>query len=133
GADMYLSPDRNIVKFEAILDINPYSKEALLLVDEVEEQVAHAIDKTRLDVNDFKIGGISSMNNDLDNVSAKDYKRTATLMLIGIFIILVFMLRSIVMPLYILVSLLLTYFTALGTTEFIFINIFGHEGLTWAI
>lgn len=133
GADMYLSPDRNLVKFEAVLDINPYSKEALLLVNEVEDQVAHAIDKTRLDVVDFKVGGISSMNNDLNNVSAKDYKRTATLMLIGIFLILVFMLRSIVMPLYILVTLVLTYFTALGATEFIFINIIGQEGLTWAI
>lgn len=133
GADMYLSPDRDIVKFEAVLDINPYSKEAIHLVDEVEAQVAHAIEQTRLEVKDFKIGGISSMNNDLDTVSAKDYKRTATLMLIGIFLILVFMLRSIVMPLYILVSLLLTYFTALGATEFMFINIFGHEGLTWAI
>lgn len=133
GADMYLSPDRKIVKFEAILDIHPYSKDALLLVDDVQEQVAHAIDKTRLEVNDFQIGGISSMNNDLDAVSAKDYTRTATLMLIGIFIILVFMLRSIVMPLYILASLLLTYFTALGLTELIFIRIAGQEGLTWAI
>ncbi|HLR64350.1 MAG TPA: MMPL family transporter [Pseudogracilibacillus sp.] len=133
GADLYLSPDRKIVKFEAILDIHPYSKEALLLVDDVEEEVKHAIDKTRLDVVDFKIGGISSMNNDLDAISAKDYARTATLMLIGIFIILVFMLRSIVMPLYILASLLLTYYTSIGITEFIFINIAGQEGLTWAI
>src|SRR5699024_1208385 len=132
GADMYLSPDRKTVKFEAILDIHPYSKDALLLVDDVQEQVTHAIDKTRLDVKDFQIGGISSMNNDLDAVSAKDYTRTATLMLIGIFLILVFMLRSIVMPLYILASLLLTYFTALGLTEVIFIKIVGQEGLTWA-
>jgi len=133
AADIYLSTDRDIVKFEAVLDIHPYSKEALHLVDDVEDQVAHAIEKTRLDVKDFKIGGISSMNNDLDNVSAKDYTRTAILMLIGIFLVLVFMLRSVVMPLYILASLLLSYYTALGLTEFIFINIAGQEGLTWAI
>lgn len=133
AADLYLSPNRDLVKFEAVLDINPYSKEALQLVDDVDKQVAHAIDKTRLDVKDYQIGGISSMNNDLNKVSAKDYKRTATLMLIGIFLILVFMLRSITMPLYILVSLILTYFTALGATEFVFMKVLGYEGLTWAI
>lgn len=133
AADLYLSPDRTIVKFEAILDLHPYSKEALQLVDEVDNQVAHAIDKTRLDIDDFHIAGISSMNNDLDVISAKDYKRTATLMLIGIFLILVFMLRSLVMPLYILVSLLLTYFTAIGMSELIFTKLVGYEGLTWAI
>src|SRR5699024_559942 len=133
AADLYLSPDRKMVKFEAILDIHPYSKEALHLVDDVEEQVAHAIDKTRLDVSTFKIGGISSMNNDLNDVSAKDYQRTATLMLIGIFIILVFMLRSLVMPIYILASLLLTYYTSLSLTEFIYVTIAGQDGLTWAI
>src|SRR5690625_1957005 len=133
AAELYLSPDRKIVKFEAVLDLHPYSKDALQLVDEVEEQVAHAIKKTRLDVKDFKIGGTSSINNDLDTISAKDYKRTATLMLIGIFLILVFMLRSLVMPLYILASLLLTYFTAIGLSEIIFTKIVGYEGLTWAI
>lgn len=133
AAELYLSPDRKIVKFEAVLGLHPYSKDALQLVDEVEEQVAHAIKKTRLDVKDFKIGGTSSINNDLDTISAKDYKRTATLMLIGIFLILVFMLRSLVMPLYILASLLLTYFTAIGLSEIIFTKIVGYEGLTWAI
>jgi len=133
AADLYLSPDRKMVKFEAILDVHPYSKEAISLVDDVDDQVAHAIDKTRLNVTNFKIGGISSMNNDLDEVSSKDYQRTATLMLIGIFIILVFMLRSVAMPIYILASLLLTYYTSVAFTEFIFINIFGQAGLTWAI
>lgn len=133
GADLYLSPDRKIVKFDAILDVNPYTVEAIHLVDEVHEQVNHAIDKTRLEVNDVQIAGTSSMNNDLNDVSAKDYQRTATLMLIGIFIVLVFLLRSLVMPIYILASLLLTYYTSLSVTEFIYVTIIGQDGLTWAI
>ena len=133
AAELYLSPDHTIVTFEAVLNIHPYSKEALMLVDEIEETVDHAIEKTNLDVNKFFIGGISSINNDLHNVSAEDYKRTATLMLIGIFLILVFLLRSLVMPIYLIASLLLTYYTSIGITEFIFINLFDYEGLTWAI
>ncbi|HLR42931.1 MAG TPA: MMPL family transporter [Pseudogracilibacillus sp.] len=133
AADLYLSPDRKIVKFDAILDVNPYTVEAINLVDEVHDQVNHAIDKTRLEVNDVQIAGTSSMNNDLNDVSSKDYQRTATLMLIGIFIVLVFLLRSLVMPIYILASLLLTYYTSLSLTEFIYVTLVGHDGLTWAI
>src|SRR5690625_4297651 len=102
-------------------------------VDDVEDKVKQSLDKTNLDVVSFNIGGISSMNNDLNTVSAEDYKRTATLMLIGIFLILVFLLRSLVMPVYLLASLLLTYYTALGLTEFLFVKIVGYDGLTCAI
>lgn len=133
AADLYLSPNRQLVAFEAILDVHPYSKEAIQLIDDIEAKVHHELDKTNLDVKTFKIGGISSMNSDLNSVSAKDYKRTATIMLIGIFIILIFLLRSLVMPIYILLSLLLTYYTSLSFAEFIFVKLAGHDGLTWAI
>src|SRR5699024_6061130 len=102
GADLYLSPDRNIVKFDAILDVNPYTVEAINLVDEVHDQLNHAIDKSRLEINDVLIDGTLSMKNDLNDVSSKDYQHTATLMLISIFIVLVFLLRTLVMPIYIL-------------------------------
>src|SRR5690625_1270812 len=133
AADMYLSPDRTVTKFEAVLNIHPYSKEAMQLVDTIEERVNSALDNTNLQTDTFKIGGIPSMNNDLNTVSAEDYKRTATLMLIGIFLILVILLRSLIMPIYLLLSLLLTYYTALGITEFIFVKLVGYDGLTWAI
>src|SRR5690625_1600690 len=133
AADMYLSPDRTVTKFEAVLNIHPYSKEAMQLVDTIEERVNSASDNTNLQTDTFKIGGIPSMNNDLNTVSAEDYKRTATLMLIGIFLILVILLRSLIMPIYLLLSLLLTYYTALGITEFIFVKLVGYDGLTWAI
>lgn len=133
AAELYMSPDHTIVTFEAVLNINPYSKEALAFIEDMEKTVKNAIEKTNLDVEEFYIGGISSINNDLNNVSAADYKRTATLMLIGIFLILILLLRSLVMPIYLIISLLITYYTSIGITEFIFMNIFDYEGLTWAI
>jgi putative drug exporter of the RND superfamily len=54
-------------------------------------------------------------------------------MIIGILIVLIILLRSIFMPLYLIGSLVLTYFTSMAFTEFIFVNILGHDGITWAV
>src|SRR5699024_3389434 len=51
----------------------------------------------------------------------------------GIFIVLVILLRSLIMPLYLIGSIVVTYFATMGFTELIFVNIFGHDGLTWAV
>ncbi|NYN40149.1 MMPL family transporter, partial [Salmonella enterica subsp. enterica serovar Typhimurium] len=37
-----------------------------------------------------------------------------------------------VMPIYLIASLVLTYFAALGFAEIIFMRILGYSGLTWA-
>lgn len=133
GANEYLSDDKKIVKFDVILDYNPYSQDAIKLVGDIHEIAKSGIDKTKFVGSVPEIGGVSSLNNDLKNVSDEDYSRTAIYMLIGIFIILVILLRSLTMPIYLIGSLLLTYYTSLGFAELIFVNILGYDGLTWVI
>ena len=133
GANEYLSDDKKIVKFDVILDYNPYSQDAIKLVGDIHEAAKSGIDKTKFVGSVPEIGGVSSLNNDLKNVSDEDYSRTAIYMLIGIFIILVILLRSLTMPIYLIGSLLLTYYTSLGFAELIFVNILGYDGLTWVI
>ena len=82
---------------------------------------------------EFGIGGVSSMYADLRKVSAQDYKRTALWMIAGIVLILIVLLRSLVMPLYLLVSLILTYYVSLGIAELIFVDWFGYSGISWAV
>lgn len=133
GADMYMSDQHDVVKFDVILDYNPYSKKAMNLVDKVEQTIDSAKKDTVFKDSNAKVAGVSSMNHDLQNISDEDYSRTAILMIAGIFVILVILLRSIVMPLYLIGSLLLTYFTSMAIGEMIFTNILDYTGMTWAI
>ncbi|ASN06641.1 MMPL family transporter [Virgibacillus necropolis] len=133
GTKPYISDDKTITKFDVVLKNNPYSTEAVNMVDKIEDTVNDAKDGTVFADSDPKLGGISSTNNDLQNISDADYSRTVTLMIIGLFIVLVFMLRSIIIPVYLIGSLVLTYFTSLGVAEVIFVNILGYDGLSWAI
>lgn len=133
GASMYLSDDKTIVKFDVVLEYNPYSTEALKMVDNIQAKVDEAKQDTIFDSSNTLLGGISSTNNDLQNVSDEDYSRTVMYMIAGIFIILIILLRSIIMPIYLIGSLILTYFTSMAFSEIIFVNIMGFDGLTWAV
>jgi len=133
GANMYLSDDKTIAKFEVILEYNPYSTEALTMVDSIREKADEVKQNTIFENSEALLGGISSTNNDLQNVSDEDYSKTVLYMIIGIFIILIILLRSIIMPIYLIGSLVLTYFTSMAISEIIFVNIMGYDGLTWAV
>ncbi|WP_327365020.1 MMPL family transporter [Virgibacillus dakarensis] len=133
GTKAYLSDDKTIVKFDVVLSHNPYSTKAINMVDKIKDTVNNTKEDTVLAGSDPKLGGVSSTNNDLQNISDADYSRTVFLMIAGIFIILVLLLRSLIMPLYLIGSLILTYFTSMGVAELVFNQLLEYDGLTWAI
>ncbi|KEO84911.1 MMPL family transporter [Tumebacillus flagellatus] len=131
--DTYMSKDRKTVTFDVVFDGNPYAVDTLKKVDGLQDAVARALKGTDYAGATYAVSGVTSINNDLKNISASDYSRTLMMMLIGIGIILVLMFRSIVMPLYILASLMLTYYTSMAIAEVIFVRLLGHTGISWAV
>lgn len=131
--DVYLSKDRKVMTMDVIFEENPYSNEAIAQVDEIKAAVDRATKGTKLENADVAVGGITSTNADLDTLSDQDYSRTVVLMLLGIGIILVFLFRSLIMPIYIIGSLILTYYTSMAINEAIFVNILGYSGISWAV
>lgn len=131
--DGYLSDDRKVMTLNVIFEANPYSNEAINQIDEINSAIERATKDTKLENAKVAIGGITSVNADLNTMSNKDYSRTVVLMLVGISIILIFLFRSIIMPLYLIGSLILTYYTAMGINEVIFVNILGYTGISWAV
>jgi RND superfamily putative drug exporter len=131
--DTYLSNDRKVMTLDITFEANPYSNEAIDQVDEINAAIERATKGTKLENAKVAIGGITSTNADLNTVSNNDYTRTVILMLVGISIILVFLFRSIIMPIYLIGSLILTYYTAMGINEVIFVNILGYTGISWAV
>ncbi|WNS45688.1 MMPL family transporter [Paenibacillus sp. MMS20-IR301] len=129
--DTYLSQDRKVMTLDVVFAENPYSAEAIDSVGAIQAAVDRAVAGTKLENAETAMSGVTSTYNDLQTISNEDYTRTVILMLGGIFIILVVLLRSIVMPLYLIISLLITYFSALGVTEAIFVHLLNYSGITW--
>ncbi|CAM4157513.1 MMPL family transporter [Paenibacillus alkaliterrae] len=130
---VYMSEDRQTAKFDVVFSGNPYSQETMAQIDELEAAVKRAVHGTDYSGVQAAIGGVTSMNNDLSNISEADYSRTVVLMLIGISIILIILFRSVVMPLYLIASLLVTFYSSMAIAEVIFVRILGQSGISWAV
>ncbi|WP_144698150.1 MMPL family transporter [Fictibacillus phosphorivorans] len=131
--DAYLSEDRKTMTMDVVFGINPYSNESIDEVDEIKEAINRVTKGTELENAKVAVGGITSSNADLQTVSSNDFSRTVLLMLVGISIILVFLFRSLIMPVYLIGSLILTYYTSMGINEFIYVNLLGYTGISWAV
>ncbi|UOE75618.1 MMPL family transporter [Parageobacillus thermoglucosidasius] len=131
--DAFMSQDKKIVTFDVIFDENPYSTSALNKIDDIKQAVARAVKDTKLENAKVAVGGVTSIYSDLHAISSADYSRTVVLMLAGITLILMILLRSLIMPMYLILSLILTYYTSMAVTELVFVNVLGYAGLNWAV
>ncbi|WP_042348657.1 MMPL family transporter [Bacillus massiliigorillae] len=131
--NMYMSDNRKIARMSIILDVNPYSKEAMTIVDGVEQEIKAIIQSGELSDATVAIGGRTSQNVDLEEIASGDFARTAAIMLIGIGIILIIITRSFWKPIFIITSLVLTYFSALGMCELISNKLLNVSELGWNV
>jgi putative drug exporter of the RND superfamily len=78
---------------------------------------------------DHGVAGQSSALYDISATSGNDLRRIVPVVVVVIGVLLALVLRSVVAPLYLIVSVLLSYLAALGLAVAVFIGIRGDEGL----
>ena len=131
---MYMSDDYYTTKLDVILKDNPYSIDAILAIGDIKQVVVNTLDQSNYATEQIHVGGESSSNYNLKQIGDADYDRTVIFVLVGILIVLIVLFRSVIMPIYIVASLLMTYFTSLALTELIFVNVLGvAEGVSWTV
>lgn len=131
--DRYSFADGTGMMMEVILSEDPYSHEAIGITSEIKETVERTAAGTPLEDAEIAFSGISSINSDLEEVSSNDFTNTVVIMLISLFVVLAILFRSLIMPLYMIGSLLLTYYTSISIAELIFVNGLGYDGISWAV
>ncbi|MDX1621794.1 MAG: MMPL family transporter, partial [Nitriliruptorales bacterium] len=77
--------------------------------------------------------GTTAFFNGLDAAADRDFGVLLLGVLLGVFIVLVLLLRSLVAPIYMVATVLLSFGTALGVTTLLFQGILGEQGLAWWI
>jgi RND superfamily putative drug exporter len=129
----YMSPDRKIAKMTIILNVNPYSEEAMPIIQNINKQVDATLRGTDLKNVKTAIGGTTASNVDLKNISQQDFIRTATIMLIGIALALIVITRSVSRAIFIVGSLVLSYFASLGISQLISLHVLHEDMLSWNV
>ncbi|MFC4302331.1 MMPL family transporter [Cohnella boryungensis] len=129
----YMSEDRRTVRLMIVLDVNPYSEEAMTIAKELDRTAEAALEGSGLAGAEMALGGKSAQNVDLRNIASGDLNRTVVIMLAGIGIVLMVITRSFWQPVFIIASLLLAYGAAMGIGEWIGSGVLGVDELGWNV
>ncbi len=131
--NMYMSKDRNITKINVILDIDPYSEEAMDVVKNINDTVSAKIRDLSIKDAEWGISGISQMNTDLKTMSENDFRLSSIIMLTGIMIVLFVVTRDFWMSIFIMLSLVASYYIAISASVLVFRNVLNKGNLTWNV
>ena len=129
----YMTDDRTGTTFNIVLDVNPYTEQAMDIIRNVNERIDGYVESSILKNAAVYVTGKTMNNADLQDVSSADFIRSAIIMMAGISIVLGIITRSFLQTLVIDVSLLLATFASFGLTELIAKNLLGYEMLSWNV
>ena len=122
--DMYISAQGDAARLQVVLTDEPYSAAAIDTVTRLRttiETVDHGY-----------VSGGTAVLNDLRDTLARDMRLVMILVLSGIAVVMLLLLRSVVAPLYLILTILLSYASTLGITRLVFEGLL-HTDLTWFV
>jgi putative drug exporter of the RND superfamily len=122
--DAYLSADGTAARLQVVLDSGPYSPEAIAAVQAIEKTLHES------GVEGY-VEGNSAVLLDLREASDRDMTKAFIFVLGGIFVVLLLLLRALVAPIYLILTILLSYAGTLGVMRLIFVDIMHTGGVTW--
>lgn len=128
--DTFMSSDRATTKVIIVLNNDPYSKEASNTVKEINETLSTGLKGTVLSNAQYGVSGTSATMGDMNDVLNRDLNRMIVIVLIGVFLVLLLVIRSFWTPLFIISSLLGSYYAAMFVLNNIFIKLMGLEGVS---
>ena len=128
----YVSPDGETIQFETGLKAgDPSTSAAMNAVPSIRTEAA-AVAKT-LNATAYGVGGEAPAFYDISAISDSDLVRVVPVAIVVIGLLLCLVIRSLVAPLYLIASVALSYFAALGLSVILFIKIGGESGLTFIL
>ncbi len=122
--DTYISADGTATRLQVVLDAGPYTAEAIAATEAIRATLATA-------GFDAAVEGDSAVLLDLQNASSRDMNRALIYVLGGIFIVLLLLLRALISPIYLILTILLSYAATLGVVRLLFVDILGAAGIVW--
>ncbi|MFV8827792.1 MMPL family transporter [Alkalihalobacterium sp. APHAB7] len=131
----WLSETGQAVKFDIILEMNPYDPEALDQLDLLNSNKERLLDESGLGSHQTNLyfAGETAKQADIRAINERDTRIVVIVVTLVIFFMLIFHTRSLVAPIYMMATILLSYLSALGLSWFIFEKMFGFEAMSYRI
>jgi RND superfamily putative drug exporter len=122
-------------RVDLVFQEDPLSPRAVDSLERVKQIVQASLPSPLQQGSQLYFTGPTASIRDLNTVVAQDCTRISLLVIGVVFVILVLLLRAILVPLYLILSVLLSYFATLGLafTVFWLLNPHGFSGLDWRV
>ncbi|MEB1808607.1 MAG: MMPL family transporter [Bacillaceae bacterium] len=135
GGSRWLAESGQAVKFDIVLEMNPYDQEALDQLDSLISNKEKLLDASGLGSHQTNLyfAGETAKQADIRALNERDTRTVVIVVTLVIFFMLIFHTRSIVAPVYMMATILISYLSALGLSWFIFENMFGYEAMSYRI
>jgi RND superfamily putative drug exporter len=126
----FVSDDRSATRLWLTTTDDPYSQAAFAAVRRAQAILGGAAADLGPSGGAF-LGGPTAEFADVQAVLGRDFQRVAIVTVMGILVVLVILLRSIVAPLYLVATVLLSCATTLGLSAWFFQSVLGHGGVSF--
>ena len=116
--------DSEYAELRLVVDAEPESAEALQIIRDLRTELeALPSDAVAL------VGGQDATSLDLADATARDQALLVPLILISVFLILILLLRSLAAPIFLMIAVVGSFFSAVGASWLLFQNVFGFPAL----
>ena len=132
AASIFISPDGHTARYLVLTNLSPFSTQAMDQVNAITDAARSAQPNTQLVDAKITVGGFPAALRDTRDYYQHDIRFIIAMTLIVVLLILMLLLRAIVAPIYLIASVIISYFAALGITVLTFQYLLGQQ-LHWSV
>jgi RND superfamily putative drug exporter len=130
-ASRYVSPDGSTARIEIVLSDDPYLASALNMVGQI-RTLASESDLGMDDAHRILVGGPTAIQTDTKASIDSDLRWFAPISLLAVLLVLMVLLRSLVAPIYLVFSVIVSFGATFGISVFVFQVILSHSGVAYS-
>ncbi len=125
----YRSPDDRVARLSVVYSDDPYAAPALDRTARVRAVAREAMRTTVPQGGRALVGGESAQNLDIRTALARDTRVIVPVILLLIGAVLALLLRSLVAPVYLIATIVASFFATLGLSTFVLLDLLGNDGI----
>jgi putative drug exporter of the RND superfamily len=129
----YFSTDRTVARVNIELAGDPYAPATTSTVTSLREQTEDAIQSSSIAGAKSYLGGEAPSRADILAINSSDFGRVTVLTVIGVLVVIALLLRSVLAPLYMVLTVLFNYGATLGICVWLFMDLMHKDSLIYLI
>ena len=127
----YFAEDGHYARLEVVLAGDPYSTDSIAAVARVRSSIEHSLGG--LSGVRFYVGGTSASQADILAINNSDFIHVLILAIIGIMLVTALLLRSLIAPFYMIVTVLFNFGATLGIATWLFLDVLKQSSLIYML